>query len=520
MPTSYCTRCGDPLEVGATCPNDGAPAAPLTTFKPEDTIDKYALEALLGIGGMGEVWSARHQTIQKKVAIKFLSLKASGDQATALRFKREALAVNQVQHKNIVDIFDLGETKDGRPFFVMELLQGKDLAARLSKQQPLPFSEILTIISQICRGLQAAHEKGIVHRDLKPENVFLLAEEDGLRVKLLDFGIAKVAGEQESRVTLAGDIFGTPEYMSPEQCEGAKKVDHRADLYSLALILFEMVTGKHPFVRPGDGPGTIIARQLTMPAPLASEVNTWRKLPVEIDDFIEKALSKSPDDRLSSAHEFSQRLQEAAGELRDEISVTRQDGTQISAMPPDFSQDETQQIPSPDPSSDYFVSGPPTVQPPRAAPRGLLIGGVVVACVLLGLGIFLMEPSTTPTAPPNTLPHSLAATQPLPSPETAPASLVVAPATAPASAPEAPRTVTLSFKTEPSGANVYLGKTLLCLTPCEHAVDLQEKPLPFFFAKKGHTSKLVSVTPTQDQAVSATLSKKANDLIMVPLTPR
>jgi serine/threonine protein kinase len=509
---SYCTACGDPLEVGEVCPNDGAPAAPITTFKAGDMIDKYVLEEMLGAGGMGEVWKARHNTIQKKVAIKFLSKKASSDAPVALRFKREALAVNQVQHKNIVDIFDFGETSDKRPFFVMEYLQGKDLSQRVLRRKPLPFSEIVTVISQVCRGLQAAHDKGIVHRDLKPENIFLLPEEDGLRVKLFDFGIAKVATE-EARMTRANDIFGTPEYMAPEQCEGAKKVDHRADLYSLAVIVFEMIAGAHPFARPGDGPGTIIARQLTLPAPKLTEMITYRRLPEGLEAFIDRSLSKSPDARCSSANEFLQQFLEILGTFRDEISVSRTDGV----LAADVSQEI--RIPAQTSSGAYFASEPLNAEPLNVAPRhtstgltqtrGFLIGAVCVACVIAGV-VMLLSPQPQPTPPPK--PNVAAVPTPLPpidSPETKPASQ---PETKPAEVVS--NTTTTVFETEPSGASVYWAKELLCVTPCSFVFSKQEKPAKLSVKLKNHLTKLIEVDTQIDNTLSFKLVKKNSDLIL------
>ena len=206
------------------------------------SIGNYVVKAMLGEGGMGAVYLGEHPLIGKKVAIKVLKEELASNEDVVRRFFNEARAVNDIHHQNIVDIVDFGKMKNesGNDFvyFIMEFLDGESLAARL-RRTGLKFTETLHVTEQCCSALAASHAKGIVHRDLKPENIYLCPRGgDKNFVKLLDFGIAKLTGDQPgSRRTRTGLVMGTPAYMSPEQCEGRGNVDHRADIYALGIVL-------------------------------------------------------------------------------------------------------------------------------------------------------------------------------------------------------------------------------------------------------------------------------------------
>ena len=246
-------RYPDALEF---CPQDGTAlpgGAPGRTPLNHDrlvgsTVDgRYKIESKLGEGGMGVVYAARHVIIDKRVAMKVLKREAQHDETAAQRFITEARATSRIGHANIVDITDFGQMLDGSAYFVMEFLEGRTLG-QLIADAPVPPGRAIRIAAQMARGLQAAHKVGIIHRDLKPDNVFLL-ERDGLHdvVKIVDFGIAKVQSQLgPQRLTAAGMVLGTPEYMSPEQATG-KETDHRVDEYALGCILYEMLTGEVPF---------------------------------------------------------------------------------------------------------------------------------------------------------------------------------------------------------------------------------------------------------------------------------
>jgi eukaryotic-like serine/threonine-protein kinase len=222
-------------------------------------VGNYELKAVLGEGGMGTVYLAEHPVIGRRAAVKVLRRALADDEAHVSRFMNEARAANAIRHANIIDILDLGLLPEGLPYLMMELLEGESLGSRLRAVGRLPVAQALEIVRQTASALGAAHDKGIVHRDLKPDNLFLVPDASlpwGERVKVLDFGIAKLVGNDLARglATQSGILLGTPLYMSPEQCRGvAAEVDHRTDIYSLSVILYQMLVGEAPFVAEGTG---------------------------------------------------------------------------------------------------------------------------------------------------------------------------------------------------------------------------------------------------------------------------
>src|SRR5882724_7161 len=213
----------------------------------------YAVERLLGEGGMGRVYLARHTRIaQKRVAVKVLHTEFSGSSHVLARFQREAESAAAISHPNVVTVLDIDITPQGMPYLVCEYLEGVDLADHLREVKRLDVPDALSITRQLCRGLGAAHARGVIHRDLKPPNVFLVGDFSKgaparLFAKILDFGLSSFkSGEGEQNLTKTGFIMGTPTYMPPEQARG-QKVDHRADVYGLGTILYTMLTGRPPF---------------------------------------------------------------------------------------------------------------------------------------------------------------------------------------------------------------------------------------------------------------------------------
>ena len=270
-----------------------------TSMTPSSALDagamvgEYRIEKKLGEGGMGTVHGAVHPLIGKRAAIKVLRRQLCNDPAAVERFVLEARSVNQIGHANIVDIFAFGELDDGRCYFVMEWLRGESLGERMRRGR-LGFGEGLEILDEVIRGLDAAHDKGIIHRDLKPDNVFLV-EVRGQRpaVKLLDFGIAKLTADDDNRLerTRTGALIGTPQYISPEQARGLA-IDHRADIYSLGVMAFEMFTGRPPF--QADTAMDMIAKHLHEEPPRPSTVAV---IPFELDRLIHEMLDKDPANR-------------------------------------------------------------------------------------------------------------------------------------------------------------------------------------------------------------------------------
>jgi serine/threonine protein kinase len=270
-------------------------------------VGSYRIVKLLGEGGMGAVYMGEHPAIGSKVAIKMLHLQFAAKQSIVDRFFNEAKAVNVIGHDNIVKILDFDVTQDGRHYFVMEFLHGQALQALVQPGGPLPLQRLGPIVLQCCKALQAAHERGIVHRDFKPDNVFLVAQGDRADyVKLVDFGIAKLAASIGGGMTQPGTVMGTPAYMSPEQAAGETMLDARSDIYSLGVTMFQMATGKLPFADAGPSFGKILVAHLQQPPPRPRTIHP--DVPEELEEIILKTLEKKPEDRYQSMAELHDSL--------------------------------------------------------------------------------------------------------------------------------------------------------------------------------------------------------------------
>jgi serine/threonine protein kinase len=275
---------------------------------------KYRVDRLLGQGGMGAVFQATNTVIGKRVALKFLSPEAARDAQATRRFQREAEAASLVESEHIVQIFDFGETEQGLPFLVMELLNGQDLRARLNERSKLGVTEAVSVAKQVLRALVRAHAAGIVHRDLKPDNVFLCERESGeALVKIVDFGISKLARRSTlDTLTQRGTILGTAYYMSPEQAQGVEEVDERSDLYSVGAILYEMLAGRPPHRAP-----TYEAILVAICTRDAEDVRLFAPETGEgIARVLRRALARDRTQRFESASEMLAALERAEnGEL-------------------------------------------------------------------------------------------------------------------------------------------------------------------------------------------------------------
>jgi serine/threonine protein kinase len=266
--------------------------------------DRYKVLRKLGEGGMGAVYLAEHVVIEKKFALKVLAPELARRPDLVARFLQEARSASRIGHENVIDISDFGQSPDGLVYIAMEFLDGKDLGEIVRKQGAMDWAEARDIVLQICRALRAAHDKGIVHRDMKPENIFLVQREGQPHfVKILDFGIAKVMGLDPNgpRLTRTGMIFGTPEYMAPEQAEG-KDTDHRADIYAVGCILYHLMTGQTPFI--AESFMTMLTKHLMEdPVPPSMRRPDLRISP-EMDALVLKALEKDRDKRWQSMAEL------------------------------------------------------------------------------------------------------------------------------------------------------------------------------------------------------------------------
>ncbi|HEX4338408.1 MAG TPA: protein kinase [Polyangiaceae bacterium] len=271
---------------------------------------KYRVEKLIGRGGMGSVWSAVHTSLGQRVAVKLIAKRFAASREARHRFDLEAKAVAQLRSRYVVQVYDHGETEDGTPYIVMELLEGESLDARLSRG-PLTLAATSSILDQISRALSRAHALGMVHRDLKPENVFLTTspDDDGEVAKVLDFGIVKMRGHEGIGSTRTGAVLGTPLYMSPEQARGLKTVDHRTDLYSLGMVTYTMLTGQPAFT--GESLGDLLVAICTEPLPQLTKLAHWLSPP--IDAWFQRACARDPSERFTSVEEMTTEFAVSAG---------------------------------------------------------------------------------------------------------------------------------------------------------------------------------------------------------------
>jgi len=280
----------------------------------------------IGTGGMGSVYKASQPAMNRMVAIKILHPKLAGRKDLTSRFRREARAMSQLTHPNTVKVFAFGELEDdGSLYIVMEHLEGRNLNQTLRREGPFAVERAATILVQVCGALQEAHDLGIVHRDLKPENIFL-SKQGGIAdfPKVLDFGLAKVTERQMNPgsiiLTQEGMVFGTPEFMSPEQAQG-RTLDARSDIYSLAVILYELITGKLPF--SARTPMEYIQKHVTDPILTLAERAPDRTFPEGLEAVLVRALAKQPEDRYQSAAELADALRPFGGAQAQAIAWVR-----------------------------------------------------------------------------------------------------------------------------------------------------------------------------------------------------
>ncbi len=279
-------------------------------LKPGQMVGEYRIEGRIGEGTFGVVYRATHPVIGKAAAVKVLHRTFSASPEIVRRFVEEARAANRIRHRGIIDIFGFGALPDGRQYCIMELLEGQTLDHYICNRGTLSFEEALPILRNIARAIDAAHAVGIIHRDLKPDNVFLVRDEDQtLKPKILDFGVAKLLGEPAGPAsTIAGTAVGTPDYMSPEQCRG-HEVDRSTDVYAFGVMVFEILCGKMPF--QGNTAMDTMLMHVSENPPLPSSVNP--NLPDTVDGPILQMLAKDPRQRPASLTLALEDVAEAAG---------------------------------------------------------------------------------------------------------------------------------------------------------------------------------------------------------------
>lgn len=429
-------------------------------FKPAPGLmvaEKVRLEKLLSRGGMGSVWIGRHVGLDLPVAVKFMS---SSSVDLLARFQREARAAAQIRSSNVVKIHDFGVDR-GTPYIVMELLEGEDLAGLLRRKGRLSLKEAEAILIPVARGLDRAHEARLVHRDLKPENIFLAKEGDEIVPKILDFGVAKSLAAEESakEVTEEGAVLGTPYYMSPEQARARGDIDHRADLWSLGVILFRMITGVRPF--QGQALGDVLLKICADPIPSATSIEP--SLPPDLNPFFDRALARDREARFQSGRDlakaFSTIAQAHEQQPVDPIAAARAFDGLFDASGARGPLTTTTQSGHAAPLSMSGASASISLAAPAAKKRNPLGIGIAIAALVALVGVILFStmfrsakpdsapvqatkapipPADSPIPMPSATASEAAAPEPAPEPE---------PAAAPSST-----TTTKSIKPTPSAS--------------------------------------------------------------------
>lgn len=317
----YCPKCYGQFEGAIdVCPSDGAELRGPSNDPLIGKVfaERYEIESVLGLGGMSIVYKARHRLMDRVVAIKMLHGNIKSDHLSLERFRLEAQAASSLNHQNIITVYDFGVTPQSEAFFVMDFLDGESLSECLERKTKLPWERAIAIFKQICDGLGAAHKKGIIHRDMKPANVVLIKQDEGFeQVKLVDFGIAKLlpsSGKQQQSLTKTGEVFGSPIYMSPEQCLG-KEVDRHSDIYALGCLMYETLTGVPPHLGPTflDTLNKHVGEKATPIHELVPEA----KVPPELEQIVEKCLAKKPEDRFDTTEEIRDHLSALTLKLND-----------------------------------------------------------------------------------------------------------------------------------------------------------------------------------------------------------
>jgi serine/threonine protein kinase len=497
----------------ATCAVDGAALVPDEAYahvdrdlEPGDQVGEYRIVGKIGTGGFGVVYRAEHPVIGKSAAVKVLGRQFSSNPQMVSRFIAEARAVNQIRHRNIIDVFAFGQLPDGRQYYVMELLEGQTFDKYLKAQGRLPLDQALPVLRGIARAMDAAHGKGILHRDLKPDNVFLIFDEDGqAEPKLLDFGLVKLLGDPSGTThkTKTGTPMGTPFYMSPEQCRGLE-VDARTDVYSFGVMVFEVICGHVPF--DGASAMDVLLKHMTVVPPSASaEVPD---LPARVDVVLGRMMAKDPEQRPPSLGAALAELAEAAGLSLQ--SVPRLPRPAPSPERPSLATSETIALPSSGRQGQTFLSTEADVGPPARSSRKLVFAGLVLVCAAAGAaGVFALGRKDEPHA-------GIAEPRPTPSPLPSASGAPPASAASSASAVAADETreIDVTIEGAPRGATVSLDGKVLGHPPGPFKVKAGAA-VTLTVSAKGYRSREVALTPTENVLVPVTLERAP-----VPTGPR
>ncbi len=461
---------------------DAAKTDPLIGTK----VGNYKLIRQLGAGGMGVVYAAEHELMGKQAAVKLLLPELSANQEIVGRFFNEAKAATRIQHPGIVDVYDFGYHVKGNAYIVMEFLQGESLTDLLKKG--LGFGRVVDIAWQLASALGAAHKSGIVHRDVKPDNIFVVpdpATPTGDRVKVLDFGIAKLTSDDNvSMKTRTGTVMGTPVYMSPEQCRGSGEIDHRSDIYAMGCIMYEMACGQPPFVR--NGFGELITAHIIEEPEMVSSINP--SVPGAFEAIVMKTLEKEPSARFQHMSEVEAELGSINPEALNNVTripaVGRAGGTGRSKL-------RSNRSLAPKAGAGAFqITNPglgPELDLPPPSNKKMLIGIGVGVLAIAGIAVAVLGGGKKAEAPMATA---------------APVAAPVAPALA---------TVKVEVTSTPPGASVIRAEdgAFLGRTPFHVALAKSSKELDLVVKHEGYEDQRVAVPLLEDGKSDVTLTAVA-----------
>ncbi len=366
---------------------------------------KYRVEQLIKRGGMGAVYRGKHVLMDKTVAIKVLRPALAVDDAVVARFSREAKAASRISHPHAVSVTDFGEAENGVVFLVMEYLDGRTLKEIIRSEGPMPLGRAVEIIRQVTGALDAAHAQGVVHRDLKSDNIMLSQTNGGDWAKVLDFGIAKIqqpASAKDADLTAPNLVIGTPQYMSPEQCSQIQPLDARSDIYSLGVIIYEMLAGRVPFT--GES-ATMIMMQHVQDSP-PSVLATRPDLPPAVDHVIARALAKTPADRFQSAGELFSALSIAAGGA----NAAPRSAETVASAPVHPLTDDVDEETVVRPRAPLHAPAPASEAPvANFSPWRIIVPSAIVLVVVFGIVFLLTRSAGQPQPKPTTGQTDLAA---------------------------------------------------------------------------------------------------------------
>jgi TonB family protein len=496
--------------IKSDSPTPGAPGNPGVDPLVGRTLNgRFSITEPIGVGGMGKVYRAVQAPLDRVVALKVLnpSYSSTKDPGFQQRFLREASLTSKLRHPNTVTVIDYGQTDDGIFYIAMEYLEGRTLAQVLSQTGPLPWSRVINIAQQVCRSLREAHGIGIVHRDLKPANIILLNESDQDLVKVLDFGLVKsiaplAEGEAiNPEITQSGTFLGSPQYMAPEQARNV--ADTRSDIYSLGVVLYQMLQGRPPFVAR-DHLELIFAHCKEPPPPFNS-LRPYLPVPAEIEAVVMRCLEKEPARRYQSMDELLEAMRAAHMASGGHSGIfKRTPGSQTTGPHPSplFAAVSPPDTNASTLALDISVEVPEAVA--RARRRRLMGMALLVLLAVLGGGagaFYLMRPGPAPVKPPETV----EATPPAPAPAEPPKA---EPTPAPAATPQMVR---LRLMSEPSGARVYYRGKERGTTPFVLEVPAGQDgtvTTELTFALEGYQTETVITGGSGDVVLSQKLQKR------------